>query len=174
VPGAVTVFVLPWAPRGDDGDPAGRVAAPMPDPGALSAVRAHLEQARMVGTEVWVCPPRYRTVRLAVRVLGDPVDAAAVRMRIDEALRRFLDPLEGGDDRTGWPFGDPIRPSVLMREAMPAVPEGEVDAVVIGLDGAPPSESCDEVRIGPHDLPALADVAVTFEPDTRSRSGGLR
>jgi len=174
VPGAVTVFVLPWAPRGDDLDPGNRVAAPMPDPGALAAVRAHLERARMVGTEVWVCPPRYRTVRLAVRVLGDPVDAAAARVRIDQALRRFLDPLEGGDENTGWPFGGPIRPSVLMREAMRAVRDGEVDLVAIGLDGAAPSESCDEVRLGPHDLPSLADVAVTFEPDTRARSGGLR
>jgi len=174
VPGAVTVFVLPWAPRGDDVDPANHVAAPIPDPGALAAVRAHLEHTRMVGTEVWVCPPRYRTVRLAVQVLGDPVDAAAARVRIDQALRRFLDPLEGGDDGTGWPFGGPIRPSVLMREAIRAVRDGEVDLVAIGLDGAAPSESCDEVRLGPHDLPALADVAVTFQPDSRARSGGLR
>lgn len=174
VPGAVTVFVLPWAPRGAGVDPDERVAAPMPDPGALAAVRARLDRARMVGTEVWVCPPRYRTVRVSVRVLGDPVDAAAARARIDHALRTFLDPLEGGDDGSGWPFGDPIRPSVLMREALRAVGDGEIDLVAIGLDGLAPSESCEEVRLGPHELPALADVAVTFEPDTRARSGGLR
>jgi hypothetical protein len=174
VPGAVTVFVVPWAPRGDDVDPSERVGAPMPDPGALAAVRARLEQARIVGTEVWVCPPRYRTLRLAVRVLGDPVDPTSVRHSIDTALRTFLDPLDGGDDRRGWPFGDPIRPSVLMREVVPVVEDGEVDAVAIGLDGAAPSEDCEEVALGPHDLPALADVAVTFEPDRRARAGGLR
>jgi hypothetical protein len=177
VAGAITVFVVPHAPRGDAVSDDERVGAPMPDAGALAAVRAHLEQARMVGTEVWVCPPRYRTVRLAVRVLGDPVDPAAARLRIDAALRRFLDPLEGGDDRKGgkgWPFGDPIRPSVLMRESGPAVEDGQIDSVAIGLDGAAPSEDCLEVAIGPHDLPALADVAVRFEPDHRSRPGGLR
>jgi predicted phage baseplate assembly protein len=174
VAGALTVFVVPSAPRGEDVAAEERVGAPIPDAGALNAVRAHLEQARMVGTEVWVCPPRYRTVRLGVRVLGDPVDRAAARLRIDAALRRFLDPLEGGDDHTGWPFGDPIRPSVLMRESGPAVEDGEIEAVAIGLDGTAPSEDCQEVPIGPHDLPALADVAVRFEPDRRSRPGGLR
>jgi predicted phage baseplate assembly protein len=174
VPGTVTLFIVPYAPRGDDVDPAERVPAPMPDPGALQAVRTKLENARMVGTQVWVCPPRYRKVRLAVRLLGDPVDPAAARARVEEALRRFLDPLEGGDDRDGWPFGDPVRPSVLMREASLAIGDGDVDSVSIGLDGAAPTESCEEVRIGPHDLPALAEVSVTFAPDQRARAGGLR
>lgn len=174
VPGTLTVFVVPWAPRGEDVEADERVDAPMPDPGALAAVRAHLELTRMVGTEVWVCPPRYRTVRLAVRVLGDPGDVAAARACIATALRRFLDPLEGGDDAQGWPFGDPIRPSVLMREAMAALREGDIDAVAIGLDGATPSEDCKEVSIGPHALPALADVAVSFAADTSARPGGLR
>jgi predicted phage baseplate assembly protein len=174
VPGAITVFVVPWAPRGQAVTPEARVAAPMPDPGALSAVRKHLGAARIVGTEVFVCPPRYRTVRLALRVLGDPADPQSARLRIDAALRRFLDPLEGGDDLAGWPFGDPLRPSALMREAVPAVEDAEIDSVAIGLDGAAPSEDCREVAIGPHDLPVLADVAVLFEPDRRARPGGLR
>ena len=174
VPGTVTVFIVPWAPRGEDVDSEERVAAPMPDPGALQAVRARLDSARMVGTQVWVCPPRYRPVRLAVRVLGDPIDSAAARARVEGALQRFLDPLKGGDDQSGWPFGDPIRPSVLMREASRVVGDGEVDSVSIGIDGAAPSQSCEEVRIGPHDLPALAGVSVTFAPDSRARAGGLR
>jgi len=112
-------------------------------------------------------------VRLSVRLLGDPVDPAATRARVEEALRKFLDPLEGGDDLEGWPFGDPIRPSVLMRETSRVV-NLDVDSVAIGLDGAAPSESCAEVRIGPHDLPALITVSVTFAPNTRARAGGLR
>jgi predicted phage baseplate assembly protein len=174
VPGTVTVFVVPYAPRGEHVDADERVPAPLPDAGAVQAVRARLESARMVGTQVWVCPPRYRPVRLAVRILGDPVDPPTARARVAEALRRFLDPLEGGDDRDGWPFGDPLRPSVLMREASRADGDGDVDSVSIGLDGAVPSESCQEVRIGPHDLPALIDVAVTFAPNVRARAQGLR
>lgn len=174
VPGAVTVFVVPWAPRGDAIDPDARVGSPMPDPGALGAVRARLESARTLGTEVWVCPPRYRTVRLAVRVLGDPVDPYAMRRDIDAALRRFLDPLVGGDDHAGWPFGGRIDPSVLMRESAAEVGDGEIESVAIGLDGEAPSQDCEGIALGPHDLPALADVAVAFASDRRARSGGLR
>jgi hypothetical protein len=49
-----------------------------------------------------------------------------------------------------------------------------VESVAIGLDGAFPSEDCGEVHIGPHELPSLADVAVTFASDMRARTGGLR
>src|SRR5262249_24894002 len=108
------------------------------------------------------------------RVSGDPADPAAARLRIDVALRRFLDPLEGGDNHDGWPFGDPIRPSVLMREAVPALDDTTIESVAIGLDGAPPAQNCEEVRIGLHDLPALADVAVHFEAGRRVGRGGLR
>lgn len=172
-PGAVTVFVVPWAPRGEDLD-AWRAPAPVPDPGALTAVRARLETARLVGTELYVCPPRYRDVKLLVRIAGDPDDPAAPRAAVVAALTRFLDPLVGGDDRNGWPFGDPLRPSVMMREALAALDDGEVVAVSIGLDGVEPSEDCAETAIGPHDLPALVSVQVRFETDRTARTGGLR
>jgi predicted phage baseplate assembly protein len=174
VPGAVTVFIVPWAPRADPLAPSEWVGAPMPDPGALVAVRARLERARLVGTEVWVCPPRYRTVRLAVLARGEPIDPTQVHRRLDDALRRFLDPLTGGDELAGWPFGNPLRPSVLMREAVAAFDEGEIESVAVGLDGAAPDEDCDETPLGPHDLPVLADVSVTFAPASRGRPGGLR
>jgi hypothetical protein len=174
VPGAITVFVVPWAKRDASLDPAERVAAPTPDPGALEAVRARLEQARMVGTEVWVCPPRYRTVRLAVHILGVPDDPAAAREAISAALTRLLDPLEGGDDRDGWPFGDPLRPSRLMRELVPVIEDGEIESVAIALDGDPPLDDCHEAELRAFELPALTEVAVTFAPDPRTRAGGLR
>jgi baseplate J-like protein len=174
VPGEVTVFVVPWASRDEDLDPAERVPAPMPDPGALETVRVNLERTRMVGTEVWVCPPRYRTVRLAVRIGGTPDDPTAARDAIDAALRRLLDPLEGGDDRDGWPFGDPIRPSRLMRELVPVVEDAEIESVAIGLDGDPPVEDCEEAGLRPFELPVLTEVVVAFAPDQRSRPGGLR
>src|SRR5205814_2192709 len=59
VPGAVTVRVLP-------------AAGTQPDPGLLDAVRAHLEQARLVGTELFVSRPRYRRARLRVDLTGRP------------------------------------------------------------------------------------------------------
>jgi hypothetical protein len=174
VPGAITVFVVPWAPRGVPFDASRVVAAPVPDPGALEAVRDRLDRTRMVGTEVWVCPPRYRTVRLAVRAVGDPTDVVSARRDIDAALRQFLDPLVGGDDRNGWPFGGALRPSVLMRQLVPVVEGGTVESVAIGLDGDPPAQDCTEIVLGAHDLPRLDEVAVRFEMPRDGSRGGLR
>ena len=58
---AVTVQVVPGvAARRRRLGPAGYDAALRPDPGVLSPVRAMLAAARLLGTELFVRPPRYR------------------------------------------------------------------------------------------------------------------
>ena len=83
VPGAVSVYVVPAAPRGDaDWDLPDFVAAPRPDPGVLSQVCTVLGQARLLGEELFVRKPRYRRARLQVKVTGTPRDPAAVRAKV--------------------------------------------------------------------------------------------
>lgn len=176
VPGAVTVYVVPHAPRTDDGvKDCAYVAAPAPDPGALAAVRARMTNARLVAGEVFVLPAVYRRVRLSVELLGDPVDADALRERVEARLRRFLDPLVGGAARTGWEFGEPVRPSALMREAQRAAGEdASVSWVSIGLDGAAPTEDCSDVAIRSHELVVLMEVSVRLRRTATGATGGLR
>ncbi|HJZ80216.1 MAG TPA: hypothetical protein VKD91_07715, partial [Pyrinomonadaceae bacterium] len=154
------------------------IPAPVPDPGALAAVRARLEAARLVAEEVFVLAPRYVKVSLHVTVESDSPEPIKLREQITERLREFLDPLIGGDDRRGWPFGEPLRPSVLLREAQRALDDaGEAVAVAIKLvDSDAPAEDCDEVRISENDLVALADVNVSFRRTAAAMSsaGGLR
>jgi hypothetical protein len=172
VPGAVTVFVVPDAPRGDLlGGPF--VGAPVPDPGALAAVAARLESARLLGEELFVEPPRYRQVGLLVTV-GTPVPDDQLRQLIEEDLRGYLDPLVGGDDREGWPFGGPLRPSALLRRAQTVAGAGtEIASVAVGLDGASPDQDCRDVAIGPHDLVVLERVRLRGDVPADTR-GGLR
>lgn len=175
-PGLVTVFVVPDAPREPAADlyEDAFVAAPVPDPGALAAARARLDAARLVAHEVCVRAPIYRRASLRVEVDADPVDPGAVRRALAAALARFLDPLHGGGDGTGWPFGEPLRPSALLREAQRALGDGgTVRTVAIGLDGAPPTESCRDVEIGAHALLGAVDVAVQITA-SRAVRGGLR
>jgi predicted phage baseplate assembly protein len=177
-PGAVTVFVVPDVLRGFDArreDPeSGFVAAPQPDPGALTAARSQLERARLVTSEVFVLGPRYRKVSLKVNVTGDPVDPAEMSRSITDRLHTFLDPLIGGDQGDGWPFGEPVRPSALLREVQEALgDEGQVANVFIGLDGNAANESCSDVEIGEHDLVVLEGVQVSVLASA-SQSGGLR
>ncbi|MEV6345887.1 putative baseplate assembly protein [Actinoplanes sp. NPDC051851] len=161
VPGAVTVRVVPRVPR-TAGDLAADdyIAAVHPDPGLLDAVRRRLCAARLIGTELFTLPPRYRPVALRVEVAGPLADPGATEAALRTGLRRYLDPLTGGDDGTGWPFGDPLRPSGLLRVAQDTTGDAaEVTAVAIGLDGAPPTQSCDDVRLRPGELPALTTVS---------------
>ena len=157
VPGAVTVAVLPFAVRGeDDWDRSDFVLAPKPDPGVLQAVRARLQEARLLGAEVFVEEPRYRATRLRVDIAGLPADSAGLRQRVRDSLRRFLDPLDGGDNRDGWPFGEPLRPSALRRVAQRAAgDDAEVAGVAIWVDGDPGRwEDCRDVLLAPRTLVA--------------------
>src|SRR5262249_44511143 len=181
VPGAVTVFVVPDAPREDMDDTwaeSAFVAAPVADPGALQAVRTRLDTARLVTTEVFVCSPHYRPVALTVTVEGEPVTTSSIRTQITERLQHFLDPPTRGDTHQGWPFGEPLRPSVLVREAQAALgAAGTVVAVAIKLlDNTESAQDCLDVRIGEHDLVTLSVVNVQLRRATANQpnQGGLR
>ena len=178
IPGVVTVFVVPYAPRQQtDGAIANGVfvAAPQPDPGALQAVKTQLNAARLVGSEIFVQGPIYRPVQLDVYIAVDSPLRSDLRQRIVTDLQNYLDPLIGGDDGEGWTFGDPLRPSALMKRAQDVVDQaGDVLKVsVLLLDGANPTESCKDVPIQPHELVTLKTVNLHSQPRT-ARIGGLR
>jgi predicted phage baseplate assembly protein len=177
VPGTVSVYVVPAAPRGDaDWDQPDFVRAPLPDPGLLSQVRTALADARLLGEELFVREPRYRAVRLRVEVTGAPRDPAAVRGRVRDALRRYLDPLAGGDEEAGWPFGAPLRPSALIKVAQQAAGhDGDIGTVAIALGEGTAWEDCSDVAIRPQDLVELSDVRVSFTPGAGAGpAGGLQ
>lgn len=173
VPGAVSVHIVPSVPRDDPSRP-DYVPAPQPDPGMLRAVAARLADARLLTAEVFARAPAYRTVRLRVDLSGRPADRARVSTVVGDALRRFLDPLVGGDDGTGWPFGEALRPSALLRAAQDALGDlADVSAVAVGLDGAEPAESCDDVSPRTGELPKLVEVRTRIVPTVEPGEGLL-
>ena len=159
VPGAVTVHIVPSTGR-------------IPDPGMLCAVERRLAEARLITSEVFVRAPAYRTVRLRVDLSGDPADRPRVSTVVDTALRGYLDPLTGGDDGTGWPFGGALRPSALLRTAQQALGDLAVVAgVAIGTDGAEPAEACLDVPLRQGELPAVQDIRTRIVPQTEPGEG---
>jgi predicted phage baseplate assembly protein len=172
VPGAVMVVIVPGVPRGQlGGGP--EIDAPVPDPGAVEAVRANLETARLLGTEIFVRGPTYRVVRLAVTPGATLADPAGLHRRLLDGLRRYLDPLTGGADSQGWPFGEPVRPSELLGVAQGLAGRTvAIDAVAVGLDGAAPIEACHDAAIGAHELVVLRDLTLAAAP-ARSGNGEL-
>lgn len=177
VPGAVSVFVVPYAPREEtDGsfDPGVFVAAPEPDNGALISTREWVNQGRLISTQVHVLPAVYRSVWLEVDVSSDTPLSSELRQQVALALRKFLDPLVGGSGGGGWPFGDPIRPSALVGQAQTILGDSaDVDRVSVRISGLNTAERCLDVPIGEHELPKLEQVQVRVH--TRPAvAGGLR
>ncbi|MGW3644673.1 putative baseplate assembly protein [Streptomyces sp. NPDC000878] len=131
---AVRVLVVPQAVP----DPGGRLRFEQLVPGdaLLQRITRHLDERRLIGTRLAVGPPFYQGVTVVATVHAfRGVDTDRVRRKAHDALYRHLDPLTGGTDGKGWPFGRPVQ-------------SGEVFAV---LQRVPGVELVDEVQLHPAD-----------------------
>jgi predicted phage baseplate assembly protein len=141
-PGLVTLIVVPDCPR----------PAPLPSRALLDAVLRYIGPRRLVTCEVHAMAPSYRRIGVyATLQLACNADPADVRARALAAVDAFLDPLDGGPDRNGWPIGRTVyRTEVL---ALLADVEGVLRAIEFGLRG--PGDSaprCGNVELCPHEL----------------------
>jgi hypothetical protein len=129
----IEVTVLPDAPA----DP-----APAPSPELLARVFALLDERRLITTRVAVVPPAYRgvVVEAEVAAAAGSLDPAALRRRAEDAIRAFLDPLAGGVDGAGWPFGRALFRSELFRVLEGVDGIDHVAALRLGADGGAPRE----------------------------------
>lgn len=110
--GAVTLVVLPRCG-----------APPTPSPAFLKAVRRFLEPRRPLCTELHIVGPTYVPVTVSATLhqgRGAPPDLPE---RARAALDDYLDPLTGGPDGTGRPFGRDVLESEVMAllDALPGV-----------------------------------------------------
>ncbi|ARI52156.1 putative baseplate assembly protein [Streptomyces sp. S8] len=131
--GAVRVLVVPDAVPDAGGQL--RFEQLIPSDQVLAAVARRLDERRLVGTRLAVEPPAYQGVTVVARLVAAAGEVDRVRAEALEALFGLIDPLRGGADGTGWPFGRPVQ-------------YGEVFAVLQGVRGAGLVE---EVRLFPAD-----------------------
>lgn len=128
--GAVRVLVVPSAVPTADG--ALRFEDLVPSPEVLAAISSDLDDRRPVGARVLVEPPYYQGVTVVARLTARARSAPG--MLEDEAVRAlnlYFDPLTGGPDGAGWPFGRPVQ-------------AGEVYAVLQRLPG---TEIVEDVKL---------------------------
>jgi hypothetical protein len=171
VPGALSVTIVPHADR--DADPQLWTPAPAPDPGAIATTQAGLERARLLGQQVFVVAPVYRRVAVTVAVSASAQAGDDARHRIVDALRRYLDPLAGGTDRDGWPFGAAIRLSALAAVVQRVIgDEATVTRLSAALDDGPWSD-CADLEIGSRELVWLESATVSWVAALPT-GGGLR
>ncbi|HEX6341184.1 putative baseplate assembly protein [Umezawaea sp.] len=144
IPGVVGVLVVP--PRDDTtGD-----APPEPTAATLRAVADFLtREAAPAGITVVAAPVRYRRVAVEARVALDPdQERAGVLTRAADAVTTYLDPLRGGEDGAGWPFGAAVRHTPLVRRLLAVDGVLAVSGLSLAVDGVrlPP---CTDLTVPP-------------------------
>jgi hypothetical protein len=87
---------------------------PQPGPGFIETVARYLDRNRLVTTGVSVVAPKYVKISVSSTVkIRKRSSPSAVTALVTDALNKFLDPLSGGPDGKGWPFGRPVYPSEI-------------------------------------------------------------
>ncbi|WP_223164720.1 putative baseplate assembly protein [Massilia mucilaginosa] len=115
VPGTVSVFLL---------GPRAVATPPYPSQASLDAVASHLSsKVAPAGVEVVAAAPHFHEVSvratLAVAIHADFGEVLRATLR---ELDGYFDPLAGGGDGRGWPFGGVIKYAALVRHLIAHVP----------------------------------------------------
>jgi len=89
--------------------PTGNDPQPQPSQRLKDVIAEYLDARRLVTNVVHVVGPRYAVVRVQLTAVLTPDALAsqeeAVRAPLQDAVAAFLDPLTGGPEGKGWPFG---------------------------------------------------------------------
>ncbi|MGP1383058.1 MAG: putative baseplate assembly protein [Thainema sp.] len=119
-PGVVDVYVVPQTnimgiERGVGIPPDQFLMTPQ----LRQQIEGYLNERRLLGIEVQLKESEYVGVGVQTEVGIDPEYAnsqaqQAILQQIQVSLYRFLNPLTGGRDGNGWPFGAPVYPSDII------------------------------------------------------------
>ncbi|MBE9080233.1 putative baseplate assembly protein [Romeria aff. gracilis LEGE 07310] len=119
-PGVVTVMLVPQANLASIETANGIPPAALDlTPQLTQQVLNFLDERRPLGLQVKLQAPDYIGVSVKTEVAIDPAYGSpeaqqAILHNLQVALYRFLNPLIGGRDGRGWPFGTPVYPSDII------------------------------------------------------------
>jgi predicted phage baseplate assembly protein len=117
-PGTVELLIVPLVPP----DHPRTIESLQPPPELLEEVRAYLDERRLLGTQLVVDGPAYVGVSVEATILVQRHrNSDEVRAMVAQRIREYLDPLFGGPDGLGWPFGRDLYLSE-MQSVVQAVP----------------------------------------------------
>ena len=102
-PGTVTVQLIPFVNAPERYIPSDDLRLPAD---VVQDVQAYLDDRRLLTTIVRIEAPEYVRVRVEGIIRTRPTAVPdVVRRQALERLYRYVNPLVGGEDGTGWPFG---------------------------------------------------------------------
>ena len=106
IPDTVTVVAVPYMREGN--------ITPVAGEGFLQTILRHLDQHRLITTNILVISPKYEKITISCNIYikkgKSPKD---IKELMKKKFGEFLSPLKGGPDGTGWPFGRAVYPSEI-------------------------------------------------------------
>ena len=109
VPGSVTVVVVPYAREANKN--------PTPGDGFIRTVRDHLDNCRLITTDIHVIKPEYIRIHVKCKIRIQKYSSETeVEKRVIKALDDFLLPLSREQDKKEWPFGRAVYPSEIYQK----------------------------------------------------------
>jgi predicted phage baseplate assembly protein len=156
--GVVRVLLVPQVTPADGYIDPDRLRVP---DRVIKEVQRDLDKRRLLTTKVEIGEPEYRQVAANVRAkLSREADPKVVQNALEAQLNRFLNPLVGGVDGEGWPFGATLHISQIYAtlQAVPGI--DYIERVNLRLDGS--DEPRDSIAIAPNALIASAKHTVTL------------
>lgn len=90
-------------------DPGAVQPKPLPDKALLHEVCKKLDAARLITTRIEIAAPDYVNVSVTVTItINRDFDPSLLKVRVNQALNRFLSPLKKEPQDNAWPFGRPV------------------------------------------------------------------
>lgn len=172
VPGVVSVMVIPLKSG---------VQAPCPraDRPQLETAYGYLNPRKPVAAELYVIGTEYIGIGISLAVeVRAGFDMRVVSQQVEDALRRYVWPLEpGGALQTGWPLGRTVRSlelEVIISQVAGVVEVNGVQLFLrqpdnsyhaVGGKVGKRAQQQEEVALKPYQLPELLKVKVVAGPD---------
>jgi len=162
-PGQVYLLVIPRVER-----PEGYLEPDQLElnPTDIAALTAHLDERRLLTTRLDIRPPAYYWVSCHVQLRAAPgADQTQIEEETLQRLYRFLNPLTGGPEGKGWPFGRDLYVSDVY-QCLQGLPNvlfiRNVQMYVARAGGAAQGEPVESVEVIAHGVIASAHHQVEF------------
>jgi len=159
-PGIVSVVIWPAEDKIHPG-------APSPERNLLRSVCEWLDQRRLVTTELYVIPPTYRKVAVAVGLqVKNGYGIEAVRNWVELVIRQYLAPLPpDGPEGKGWPLGRRVHGPELEAAALQVEGVEYLEELkVAGWDESVAAWIQGTVELEDYEVPELTEMAVVEGP----------
>lgn len=131
---------------------------PKPSEDLLQRIHAFLEKRRLITVRLFVEGPIYQEVQIEVALVRKQnTDKDKVKEATINGIRAYLDPIGGGQDKAGWPFGRALYKSELYQ-------------IIEGIEGVEYVEDITlsgtgtQIEIGERSLIKISMLNVTTKP----------